>query len=117
MPHVVEYDWITGGSPASQSSASFNGCTCSIRNEAAEESSVPNGSIAIEAASATRPTTPRPPSIQLPSEMPLYASTAESAMEKPVAQPLSPVPALKNPDGSAGAWATSGFGEDIRPRP
>jgi hypothetical protein len=69
--HVVEYDWITGGSPASQSSASFNGCMCSIRNEAAEDSSVPNGSIAIEAASAARPSTPRPPSIQLPSEMPL----------------------------------------------
>ncbi|WP_119724496.1 hypothetical protein [Lentzea terrae] len=69
--HVVEYDSITGGSPASQSRASFSGWQCSIRNEAADDNNVPNGSMAIEAASAARPRTPSPPSIQLPSEMPL----------------------------------------------
>ncbi|QFZ20345.1 hypothetical protein [Saccharothrix syringae] len=71
LPHVVEYDSITGGSPASLSSMSLSGCTCSIRNAAAEDSSVPNGSMAIAAASAARPTMPRPAWIQLPSLMPL----------------------------------------------
>jgi hypothetical protein len=69
--HVVEYDSITGGSPANQSSMSFNGCTCSIRNDAADDNNVPNGSIAIAAASAASPTIPRPASTQFPSLIPL----------------------------------------------
>lgn len=76
---------------------------------------MPNGSIAIDAASATRPTMPRPASTQLPSLMPLKVSIADSAIEIPVAQPLSPVPAFMNPDGAASGCTTRGF--DIRHHP
>ncbi len=69
--HVSEYDWITGGSPQTESSISFSGSTCSIRKDATEDISQPNGSIAAEAPSATSPIAPSPPSTQLPSWMPL----------------------------------------------
>jgi hypothetical protein len=85
FPHVSEYDWITGGSPASESSMSFNGCTCSIRNDATDDINQPNGSIAAAAASAAKPSTPSPPSTQLPSLIPLKASIADSAIPIPPA--------------------------------
>ncbi|GGP50660.1 hypothetical protein GCM10010185_23720 [Saccharothrix coeruleofusca] len=95
----------------------MSGCMCSIRNDAAEDSSVPNGSTAIAAASAARPTMPSPASTQLPSLMPLKVSIADSAMEIPVAQPLSPVPAVKNEPDSAGGAATRSFSGGITHRP
>ncbi len=110
FPHVAEYDSITGGFPANQSNMSFNGCTCSIRNDAADDISVPNGSIAMAAASAANPTMPSPAWTQLPSLIPLNVSIADSAMEIPVIQPLSPVPALNNPPGSASGLTTRSFG-------
>jgi hypothetical protein len=35
---VSEYDWMTGGSPASESSMSLSGWMCSIKNDATEDS-------------------------------------------------------------------------------
>ncbi|EMD21994.1 hypothetical protein C791_0564 [Amycolatopsis azurea DSM 43854] len=37
LPQVSEYDWMTGGSPATASSMSFSGCMCSIRNDATDD--------------------------------------------------------------------------------
>ncbi len=87
LAHVSEYDWITGGSPHTESSMSFSGWMCSIRNDATDDINQPNGSIAAAAPSAASPRTPRPPSIQLPSLMPLKASMADSAMPMPCIHP------------------------------
>ncbi|HEX6355735.1 hypothetical protein [Actinophytocola sp.] len=56
-----------------------------MRNDATDDISQPNGSIAADTPSAARPTTPRPASIQLPSLMPLNVSIADSAMPIPPA--------------------------------
>src|SRR5690606_20713527 len=115
LAHVSEYDWITGGSPHTESSMSLSGWMCSIKNDATEDISQPNGSIAAAAPSATSPTVPSPMSIQLPSLMPLNVSMADSAMPIPVTQPWSLFPEVHGPGPapSCGASATSGLLSDI----
>ncbi|MCP2168229.1 hypothetical protein LX83_005107 [Goodfellowiella coeruleoviolacea] len=78
---------MTGGSPATESSMSLSGWTCSIRNDATDDISQPNGSIAANAPSAANPSMPRPPCTQLPLLIPLKVSIADSAMPIPPIQP------------------------------
>ncbi|OLF10139.1 hypothetical protein BLA60_16965 [Actinophytocola xinjiangensis] len=66
---------------------SFNGCTCSIRNDATDDINQPNGSMAAAAPSAANPTRPSPPSTQFPLLIPLNVSIADSAIPIPPAQP------------------------------
>src|SRR3954452_5194852 len=83
---VVAWAAIASGLPASQSSASLSGLTCSISQETPQATSEPSGSITMPRMSRLPPTVPSVPSTQLLSWMPLDTWAASSTRPRPVYQ-------------------------------